>query len=129
MMENKEISKRFTNASIRFVKAISEEYGTEKSHEIWEAMSELIDPNLKMAVFGAMLNGEGEDIVLIDHGPQKINVIKCIRQYLDVGLKEAKDISEMPAAGRPFTINTDRLTENAVSRFRKELVLSGATID
>ncbi|HHE71844.1 MAG TPA: 50S ribosomal protein L7/L12 [Chloroflexi bacterium] len=38
------------------------------------------------------------DVVLQDFGPQKINVIKVVRQLTSLGLKEAKDLVESAPA-------------------------------
>ncbi len=34
------------------------------------------------------------DVILVDYGPKKINVIKAVRQLTSLGLKEAKDLVE-----------------------------------
>jgi large subunit ribosomal protein L7/L12 len=36
------------------------------------------------------------DVVLIDHGANKINVIKIVREITGLGLKEAKDLVDNP---------------------------------
>ena len=36
------------------------------------------------------------DVVLVDHGANKINVIKVVREITGLGLKEAKDLVDNP---------------------------------
>ena len=36
------------------------------------------------------------DVVLVDHGANKINVIKVVREITGLGLKEAKDLVDTP---------------------------------
>ncbi len=38
------------------------------------------------------------DVVIMDAGPKKIEVIKAIRQLTSVGLKDAKELSETPGS-------------------------------
>ena len=61
-----------------------------------------------IAMMGAMTGGAAAeeeveektefDVVLQDFGPQKINVIKVVRQLTSLGLKEAKDLVESAPA-------------------------------
>jgi len=61
-----------------------------------------------IAMMGAMPGGAAAeeeveektefDVVLQDFGPQKINVIKVVRQLTSLGLKEAKDLVESAPA-------------------------------
>jgi large subunit ribosomal protein L7/L12 len=64
------------------------------------------------------------DVVIEDAGPKKIQVIKEVRVFTKLGLKEAKDLVERA----PVTVleNADRATaEKAV----EALQVAGATVD
>lgn len=67
----------------------------------------------------------GFDVILIDCGPRKIEVIKVIRSLIpDCGLKEAKDLSEGYNGGVIFR-GTD---SDTASRAMHELNKAGATV-
>src|SRR4051812_33628797 len=61
-------------------------------------------------------------VSLVTCGPQKINVIKVIRQYTGVGLKEAKDMTEHTA---PHILHTN-MSPDFSRRFVDELIANGA---
>jgi large subunit ribosomal protein L7/L12 len=63
------------------------------------------------------------DVILVDTGPRKIEVIKVIRARLALGLKEAKDASENPGCALLQAVSK----EEAVA-FKEELERAGATI-
>ena len=55
------------------------------------------------------------DVVLTDHGPKKINVIKAIRALTSLGLKEAKEAAE----GTPTTLMEGVAKETAEDAKKK----------
>ncbi len=65
----------------------------------------------------------GLEVVLEDVGRQKIAVIKAIRELLNLGLKEAKDLVE----STPQTLMTQVTLDNA-SRVKQELENMGAQV-
>ena len=89
-------------ASISFMQTIADIYGHEKGMELWTAIAETVDPDLKGAVFMAMLTGNYRRDRLNVRNPfvgaiqNKVALIKCIRNYdrRRLSLKEAKDISD-----------------------------------
>jgi len=63
-------------------------------------------------------------VVLTGIGPNKINVIKVVREITSLGLKEAKDLVE----GAPKPVKEGVSKEEAES-IRKKLVDVGATVE
>ena len=64
------------------------------------------------------------DVVLIDPGANKINVIKVVRALTNLGLKEAKDVTE--------TANSkvlEAVTKEKAADARKQLEEAGAKVD
>ena len=64
------------------------------------------------------------DVVLLDAGANKINVIKVIRELTNLGLREAKELSEKPGSA----------VKEAVSKadaegFKKKLEDAGAKVE
>ena len=62
-------------------------------------------------------------LVLKEHGPRKIDVIKVIRQLTNLGLKEAKDVAE--AEGSTILENVNK---NAANEAKKKLEDVGAVV-
>lgn len=64
------------------------------------------------------------DVVLADGGAQKVNVIKEIRGFTSLGLKEAKDLVE----GAPKTLK-EGVTKKEAEEIKKKLEAVGAKVD
>jgi large subunit ribosomal protein L7/L12 len=64
------------------------------------------------------------DVVLVDGGAQKVNVIKEIRGFTTLGLKEAKDLVE----GAPKTLK-EGVTKKEAEEIKKKLEAVGAKIE
>lgn len=64
------------------------------------------------------------NVVLVDAGDKKINVIKAIREVTSLGLKEAKDMSE----GTPATIK-EGVTKEEAETIRKKFEEAGAKVE
>ena len=64
------------------------------------------------------------DIVLTDGGAQKVNVIKEIRGFTTLGLKEAKDLVE----GAPKTIK-EGVAKKEAEEIKKKLEAVGAKVE
>ncbi len=64
------------------------------------------------------------ELVLTDSGSEKIKVIKEIRSFLDVGLKEAKDLVE----GTPTSLMKDAPAADA-QKAKEALEALGATLE
>ncbi len=63
------------------------------------------------------------DVILLEAGANKINVIKAVREITGLGLKEAKDLVE----GAPKTVK-DAATKDQAAEFKKKLEEAGAKV-
>ena len=63
------------------------------------------------------------DVVLIEAGANKINVIKEVRAITGLGLKEAKDLTEAGGAVK------EGVTKDEAEKIKKQLVDAGATVE
>jgi Ribosomal protein L7/L12 C-terminal domain len=85
---------------INFLQAITEVYGTEKGMELWDVITNTLDPEVKGAIFFALIIGNNEPVINFNgHNPntaKKIEAIRGVRTYgaNNLGLKEAKDFVE-----------------------------------
>ncbi len=87
-----------------------------------------------VAVAGAAAAGGGAaaaveeqtefDVVLGDAGPNKINVIKVVREITGLGLKEAKDLVE----GAPKTVK-EGVAKDEAAEIKKKLEEAGAKVE
>jgi large subunit ribosomal protein L7/L12 len=64
------------------------------------------------------------DVVLMDAGPSKINVIKIVREITGLGLKEAKDLVE----GAPKTVK-EAIGKDEATDIKKKLDEAGAKVE
>jgi large subunit ribosomal protein L7/L12 len=63
-------------------------------------------------------------VVLKEVGPNKINVIKAVREVTSLGLKEAKDLVD----GAPKTVK-EGVTKDEAESIRKKFTEAGATVE
>lgn len=63
-------------------------------------------------------------VILAEVGPNKINVIKAVREVTTLGLKEAKDLVE--AAPKPVKENINKEEANAI---KEKLQAAGAKVE
>jgi len=63
-------------------------------------------------------------VILTSAGPNKINVIKAVREVTSLGLKEAKDLVD----GAPKPIK-EAVSKDEAEAIRKKFVDAGATIE
>jgi large subunit ribosomal protein L7/L12 len=64
------------------------------------------------------------DVILVDAGPSKINVIKTVREITGLGLKEAKDLVE----GAPKPIK-EGIGKDEAAEIKKKLDEAGAKVE
>jgi large subunit ribosomal protein L7/L12 len=64
------------------------------------------------------------DVILVDAGANKINVIKEVRAITGLGLKEAKDLTE--AGGKPVK---QGVSKDEAEKLKKQLEEAGAKVD
>ena len=90
-------------SGISFMRAITLAFGTETGLELWDTIASTLDPDVKGAIFFSMLTGEDGDRITIrgtqGNGSNKVAVIKAIRSVTGLGLKDAKDQSDILRAG------------------------------
>ena len=63
-------------------------------------------------------------VVLMAAGPNKINVIKAVREVTSLGLKEAKDLVD----GAPKPVK-EGITKDEAETIKKKFVDAGATVE
>jgi large subunit ribosomal protein L7/L12 len=63
------------------------------------------------------------NVILKEHGPKKIDVIKAIRQLTSLGLKEAKDVSETADA-----VVLEAVGKDAADEAKQTLESAGAVV-
>ena len=64
------------------------------------------------------------DVVLVDGGASKINVIKAVREVTALGLKEAKDLVE----GAPKPVK-EGVSKDEADEIKKKLEAAGAKVE
>ena len=76
----------------QLVKDLEEKFG------VSAAAPAMAMPMMAMPGAGAAAEEEKSefDVVLVDHGANKINVIKVVREVTGLGLKEAKELVDTP---------------------------------
>jgi hypothetical protein len=92
---------------LHFMRSITEAYGADEGMRLWETIAGTLDPDVKGQIFFAMLTGTHNNrIVLRRVGPNTDRVarIKEIRNWTGLGLKEAKDASDMVELGKPMSL-------------------------
>jgi hypothetical protein len=102
-------------SGINFMRSITTAYGTDEGMKLWDAIADTLDPDVKGQIFFAMLTGEYDDIITIGGrhpGANRIAMIKAIRSVTNLGLKEAKDLSDNLENGHSI-----KLTCNPKRRF------------
>lgn len=99
---------------IRFMQSISEYYGAEEGISVWNSICANVDPDIKGKIFVAMITrGPTTGVTFKMQSPQSnpVAVIKCIRQYTGMGLKEAKDKMDL-SKNNYVTVECDRANES-----------------
>lgn len=103
--------------------------------ELIAAMEEKFGVTAAAAVVAAPAGGGGAEaaaveeqtefnVILKDVGPNKINVIKAVRQVTSLGLKEAKDLVD----GAPKPV-LEKATKEAAEAAKAKLVEAGASVE
>ncbi|MCH8049313.1 50S ribosomal protein L7/L12 [Patescibacteria group bacterium] len=115
-----EIIKGMTLLELRDLnKSIEEEFGVTAAAPMAMAAAPMADGNGAAAV-----EEQAEfDVVLMDFGANKINVIKAVRTITGQGLKDAKDIVD----SAPKVIKEGASKEEA-EEIKKQLEEAGATV-
>ena len=106
-----------------FSKAFQERYGVTASAPVMGAM---VLPQGAGAAVEAEAPAEPTEfnVVLKETGPNKINVIKAVRELTSLGLKEAKD-----AVDSSPTVIKEAVTKDEAEAARAKLADAGATVE
>ena len=117
-----EIIKGMTLLELRDLnKAIEEEFGVTAAAPMAMAAAPLADGNGAAA---AVEEQSEFDVVLLDFGANKINVIKAVRELTSLGLKDAKDVVE--AAPKPIR---EAVAKEEAEAAKTKLEEAGATVE
>jgi len=104
------------------VKELEDKFG------VSAAAPAMVMPAAGAAAVGAAAPAEEEktefDVVLVEHGANKIAVIKAVREITGLGLKEAKDLVD----GAPKTVKEAAPKEEA-EEMKKKLEEAGAKVE
>lgn len=98
--------------------------------EKWGVSAASAAPVMVAAAGGAAASAEPEEeqtefnVVLVDVGPKKINVIKAVRGLTDLGLKEAKEMVE----STPATV-MEQVGKDAANDAKAKLEAEGAKVE
>ncbi len=88
------------STGISFLRSITLAFGSETGMELWDTIATTLDPDVKGAIFFAMLTGESNNRITIrdydrHNGGNKVSIIKAIREVTGLGLKDAKDQADI----------------------------------
>ena len=123
MQESREVSGRFTQHLIRIF-----DEGQQSQQKILEQLTSLLASVIQhrdRAAFAHVLEEKpGFAVILTATGPNKINVIKAVREVTSLGLKEAKDLVDSV----PRTIKSGLDAEEAAA-IRKKFLSVGASAE
>lgn len=102
--------------------------------ELIEAMEKKFNVTAAVAVAAAPVAGGGPaaaaeeqtefNVVMTNHGANKVNVIKVVRTITGLGLKEAKDLVEATPA-----VVKEGVSKADAEDFKKQLIEAGATVE
>ena len=106
---NNENRRQLISDGVAFMRSITDQYGTETGLQLWDRICEVLDPNVKGEIFIAMLTGDTRSKLTISCSPDqyttyRISHIKAIREVTGLGLKEAKDLSDLMFNGNSLSI-------------------------
>lgn len=108
-------------SGIEFIKAITECYGHEEGMKLWDAIADTLDKSVKGEIFFAMITGQYTSKLRVSGTVNdRVRSIKTIRTYTGLGLKEAKDLSDIMQSGQGVVLSlTDpKLRIHAINDLR-----------
>lgn len=92
---------------LHFMRSITEAYGADEGMRLWETIASTLDPDVKGQIFFAMITGTHNNRIVLKRvglNTDRVARIKEIRNWTVLGLKEAKDVSDMAELGKPTSI-------------------------
>ena len=104
----------------QLVKDLEEKFG------VSAAAPAMAMPMMAMPGAGAAAEEEKSefDVVLVDHGANKINVIKVVREVTGLGLKEAKELVDTPP--KPLK---EGVSKEEAEEIKKKVEETGAKVE
>ncbi|MBP9627073.1 MAG: 50S ribosomal protein L7/L12 [Synergistaceae bacterium] len=104
----------------QLVKDLEEKFG------VSAAAPAMAMPMMAMPGAGAAAEEEKSefDVVLVDHGANKINVIKVVREVTGLGLKEAKELVDTPPKALKEGVSKEEAEE-----IKKKVEEAGAKVE
>ena len=104
----------------QLVKDLEEKFG------VSAAAPAMAMPMMAMPGAGAAAEEEKSefDVVLVDHGANKINVIKVVREVTGLGLKEAKELVDTPPKSLKEGVSKEEAEE-----IKKKVEEAGAKVE
>jgi hypothetical protein len=93
---------------LHFMRSITEAYGADEGMRLWETIASTLDPDVKGQIFFAMITGTHNNRIVLKRvgsNTDRVARIKEIRNWTILGLKEAKDVSDMAELGKPTSIS------------------------
>jgi large subunit ribosomal protein L7/L12 len=116
----KELSKLTVLEAAELTKMLEEEWGVSAAAPMMMAAT----AGMAAASAEAVDEKTEFDVILKDVGPKKIDVIKAVRQITQLGLKDAKELSETVGAKI-----LDQVGKEAASDAKSKLEAAGATVE
>ena len=92
---------------LHFMRSITEAYGADEGMRLWETIANTLDGDVKGQIFFAMITGTHNNRIVLKRvgaNTDRVARIKEIRNWTVLGLKEAKDVSDMAELGKPTSI-------------------------
>lgn len=114
----KELSKLTVLEAAELTKMLEEEWGVSAAAPVAVAAAQ------GMAAVEEVEEKTEYDVILQDVGPKKIDVIKAVRQITQLGLKDAKDLTE--TAGAKIL---EQAGKEAAHDAKSKLETAGATVE
>jgi len=114
-----EIEKMSVLDLAELVKVLEDKFGVSAA----APMAMAVMPGVAAGAAGAVEEKDSFNVELTSTGANKINVIKAIREVTQLGLKEAKDMSE----GAPVMVK-EGLKKEEAEAMKKKLEAAGATV-
>lgn len=90
------------NSGIALLRTITEIWGADVGMEMWDNIADTVGVDFKGAVFFSLMTGRNVGpvrLINMNGVQQYVEVIKCVRNYTGLGLKDAKDLCDHVRAG------------------------------
>ena len=95
------------SSGLTFMRSITEAYGADEGMRLWETIAGTLDPEVKGQIFFAMITGTHNNRIVLRRvgtNTDRVARIKEIRNWTGLGLKEAKDASDLVEMGKPMSL-------------------------